>query len=156
MSLILYDQSCLLNQQTFLDNQQLVRHSLCFHFFFYILLVLDSNDIHTVSSKEFEGFSHCELLTEDLSIFVICIPGEALFSIVLLIQAKYCFTKLFRQSLFNLTFSVFVTYRQICQSPHFIFLQYILQDLLELTPKKMSFSLQGTGMQKQEVKKHLE
>ena len=26
----------------------------------------------------------------------------------------------------------------------------------ELTPKKMSFSLQGTGMQKQEVKKHLE
>ena len=31
-----------------------------------------------------------------------------------------------------------------------------LQDLLELTPKKMSFSLQGTGMEKQEVKKHLE
>ena len=31
-----------------------------------------------------------------------------------------------------------------------------LQDLLELTPQKMSFSLQGTGMQKQEVKKHLE
>ena len=31
-----------------------------------------------------------------------------------------------------------------------------LQDLLELTPKKMSFSLQGTGMQKYEVKKHLE
>ena len=31
-----------------------------------------------------------------------------------------------------------------------------LQDLLELTPKKMSFTLQGTGMQKQEVKKHLE
>ena len=32
-----------------------------------------------------------------------------------------------------------------------------LQDLLELTPpKKMSFSLQGTGMQKEEVKKHLE
>ena len=31
-----------------------------------------------------------------------------------------------------------------------------LQDLLGLTPKKMSFSLQGTGMQKQEVKKHLE
>ena len=32
-----------------------------------------------------------------------------------------------------------------------------LQDLLELTPqKKMSFSLQGTGMQKQEVKRHLE
>ena len=31
-----------------------------------------------------------------------------------------------------------------------------LQDLLDLTPKKMSFSLQGTGMQKQEVKKHLE
>ena len=31
-----------------------------------------------------------------------------------------------------------------------------LQDLLELTPqKKMSFSLQGTGMQKEEVKKHL-
>ena len=30
-----------------------------------------------------------------------------------------------------------------------------LQDLLE-HPKKMSFSLQGTGMQKQEVKKHLE
>ena len=31
-----------------------------------------------------------------------------------------------------------------------------LQDLLGLTPKKMSFSLQGTGMQKQEVKKQLE
>ena len=31
-----------------------------------------------------------------------------------------------------------------------------LQDLVELTPKKMSFSLQGTGMQKEEVKKHLE
>ena len=31
-----------------------------------------------------------------------------------------------------------------------------LQDLLELTRSKMSFSLQGTGMQKQEVKKHLE
>ena len=31
-----------------------------------------------------------------------------------------------------------------------------LQDLLELTPKKLSFSLQGTGMQKYEVKKHLE
>ena len=31
-----------------------------------------------------------------------------------------------------------------------------LQDLLELTPKKLSFSLQGTGMQKQEVKEHLE
>ena len=31
-----------------------------------------------------------------------------------------------------------------------------LQDILEWTPKKMSFSLQGTGMQKQEVKKHLE
>ena len=31
-----------------------------------------------------------------------------------------------------------------------------LQGLLELTPKKMPFSLQGTGMQKQEVKKHLE
>ena len=30
-----------------------------------------------------------------------------------------------------------------------------LQDLLE-HPKKMSFSLQGTGMQNQEVKKHLE
>ena len=30
-----------------------------------------------------------------------------------------------------------------------------LQDLLDLTPKKMSVSLQGTGMQKQEVKKHL-
>ena len=31
-----------------------------------------------------------------------------------------------------------------------------LQDLLELIPpKKMSFSLQGTGMQKEEVKKHL-
>ena len=31
-----------------------------------------------------------------------------------------------------------------------------LQDLLELTPKKMSFSLQGTGTQKQEVKKYME
>jgi len=31
-----------------------------------------------------------------------------------------------------------------------------LQDLLELTSKKMSFSLYGTGMQKYEVKKHLE
>ena len=31
-----------------------------------------------------------------------------------------------------------------------------LQDLLELTPKKMSFSSQGTGMQKQEVKRNLE
>ena len=31
-----------------------------------------------------------------------------------------------------------------------------LQDLLELTPQKMSFSLQGTGMQKQEVKSYLE
>ena len=31
-----------------------------------------------------------------------------------------------------------------------------LQDLLELTPKKMSFSSQGTGMQKYEVKKYLE
>ena len=30
-----------------------------------------------------------------------------------------------------------------------------LQDLLELTPRKMSFSLYGTGMQKLEVKKHL-
>ena len=30
-----------------------------------------------------------------------------------------------------------------------------LQDLLELTPKKDILSLQGTGMQKQEVKKHL-
>ena len=30
-----------------------------------------------------------------------------------------------------------------------------LEDLLELT-QKMSFSLQGTGMQKYEVKKHLE
>ena len=30
-----------------------------------------------------------------------------------------------------------------------------LQDLLELTPPKISFSLQGTGMQKKEVKKHL-
>ena len=30
-----------------------------------------------------------------------------------------------------------------------------LQDLLELTSKKMSFSLYGTGMQKYEVKKHL-
>ena len=31
-----------------------------------------------------------------------------------------------------------------------------LQDLLELNPKKMFFSLQGIGMQKQEIKKHLE
>ena len=31
-----------------------------------------------------------------------------------------------------------------------------LQDLLELTPKKMSFSSQGTGMQKQEAKRYLE
>ena len=31
-----------------------------------------------------------------------------------------------------------------------------LQDLLELAPKKMSLSLQGTGMQKSELKKHLE
>ena len=32
-----------------------------------------------------------------------------------------------------------------------------LQDLLELTPpKNMSFSLQGTGLQKQKVKKYLE
>ena len=31
-----------------------------------------------------------------------------------------------------------------------------LQDLVELNPKKMYFSLQETGMQKQEVKKHLE
>ena len=31
-----------------------------------------------------------------------------------------------------------------------------LQDLLELTLKKMSLSAEGTGMQKQEVKKHLE
>ena len=31
-----------------------------------------------------------------------------------------------------------------------------LQDLLELTPKKVSFSLQGTGMQNKEVKKYLE
>ena len=33
-----------------------------------------------------------------------------------------------------------------------------LQDLLELTPKKkkMSFSLYGTGMQKEEVKRYLE
>ena len=31
-----------------------------------------------------------------------------------------------------------------------------LQDLLEPAPKKMSFSLQETGMQKQEVKKHPE
>ena len=31
-----------------------------------------------------------------------------------------------------------------------------LQDLLELTPQKISFSLERTGMQKQEVKKHLE
>ena len=31
-----------------------------------------------------------------------------------------------------------------------------LQDLRELTPKKISFSLQGTGMKKWEVKKQLE
>ena len=33
-----------------------------------------------------------------------------------------------------------------------------LQELLELTPKKkkMSFSLYGTGMQKEEVKRYLE
>ena len=32
-----------------------------------------------------------------------------------------------------------------------------LQDLLELTPKKkMSFSSQGTGIQKEEVKRHQE
>ena len=31
-----------------------------------------------------------------------------------------------------------------------------LQDLLELTPKKMSFSSQGIGMQKQKVKRYLE
>ena len=31
-----------------------------------------------------------------------------------------------------------------------------LQDLIELTPKKMSFSLQWTGRQKWEVKKYLE
>ena len=31
-----------------------------------------------------------------------------------------------------------------------------LQDLPKLTPKKMSFSSQGTGMQKQEVKRYLE
>ena len=31
-----------------------------------------------------------------------------------------------------------------------------LQDLLELTPKKMSFLLWGTGMKKKDVKKHLE
>ena len=31
-----------------------------------------------------------------------------------------------------------------------------LEDLLELTPKKMSFSSQGTGMQKQKVKRYLE
>ena len=31
-----------------------------------------------------------------------------------------------------------------------------LQDLLELTPKKMCFSSQGTRMQKQEVKSYLE
>ena len=31
-----------------------------------------------------------------------------------------------------------------------------LEDLLELTPKKMSFSSQGTGIQKKEVKKYLE
>ena len=31
-----------------------------------------------------------------------------------------------------------------------------LQDLLELTPQKMSFSLQGAGTQKQEVKRYVE
>ena len=31
-----------------------------------------------------------------------------------------------------------------------------LQDLLELTPKKMAFSSQGTGMQKSEVKRYLQ
>ena len=31
-----------------------------------------------------------------------------------------------------------------------------LQDLLELTPKRDVLSLQGTGVPKQEVKKHLE
>ena len=31
-----------------------------------------------------------------------------------------------------------------------------LQDLLELTPKKDVLFITGTGMQKQEVKKHLE
>ena len=31
-----------------------------------------------------------------------------------------------------------------------------LQDLLELTPKIMSFSSQGTGMQNQEVQRYLE
>ena len=31
-----------------------------------------------------------------------------------------------------------------------------LQDILELTPPKMSFSLQGTGMQKWEVKRYLD
>ena len=31
-----------------------------------------------------------------------------------------------------------------------------LQDLLELTPKKRSFSLRGTWMKNQEVKEHLE
>ena len=31
-----------------------------------------------------------------------------------------------------------------------------LHDFLELMPKKMSFSLQGTGMQKYKVNKHLE
>ena len=31
-----------------------------------------------------------------------------------------------------------------------------LQDLLELTPKKDVLFIKGTGMQKQEVKKHLE
>ena len=31
-----------------------------------------------------------------------------------------------------------------------------LQELLELTPKKMAFSSQGTGMQKSEVKRYLE
>ena len=36
---------------------------------------------------------------------------------------------------------------QFCDDP---------QDLLELTPKKMSFSSQGTGVQNQEVKKYLE
>ena len=31
-----------------------------------------------------------------------------------------------------------------------------LQDLLELTPKNVLFIIGGTGMQKKEVKKHLE
>ena len=30
-----------------------------------------------------------------------------------------------------------------------------LQDLLDITPKKMSFSLSGNGMQKKEVRKYL-